>query len=253
MTKDNILFSVIGVLVGVIVGYVFATTVNQHGYSARATSSSSAQLTQDSRLHGNQPDSMGGAIASQGGGAAAVAADNSAVVEQAKAQPGDFEAQMKAAGALYQARRFDEAIEFLTRANKLRPDAYETLVALGDTNFDAGRYDVAEKWYTAALEKKADDVNVRTDLGLTFLFREPMDVDRAIKEFRRSLALDPNHEQTLQDITVALTKKGSFDEADATLKKLAEVNPSNPGLAKLRAELDAARASEKSPDTSKRK
>src|SRR5947209_7484983 len=249
MTKDNLLFSIIGALVGVIAGYVFATTVNQRGYVARTSSSSSGQLTQDSRLHGNQPESPGDALANQGG----EAADNSAVIEQAKAQPSDFEAQMKAAGALYQARRFDEAIEFLTRANKLRPDSYEAIVALGDTNFDAGRYDVAEKWYTAALEKKPDDVNVRTDLGLTFLFREPMNVDRAIKEFRQSLQIDPNHEQTLQDITVALTKKGSFDEADATLKKLAEVNPSNPGLAKLRAELDAARESKKSPDTSTRK
>lgn len=249
MTKDNILFSIIGVLVGVIAGYVFATTVNQQGYSARTSSASSAQLTQDSRLHGNQPESPGDLVANQGSGSA----DNSAVIEQAKAQPDNFEAQMKAAGALYQARRLDEAIDFFTRANKLRPDSYEAIVALGDTNFDAGRYEIAEKWYTAALEKKADDVNVRTDLGLTFLFREPMDVDRAIKEFRRSLQIDPNHEQTLQDITVALTKKGSFDEADATLKKLAEVNPSNPGLPKLRAELDSARASQKSPDANKRK
>ena len=248
MTKDNILFSIIGVLIGIIAGYVFATTVNQHGYSARSVSSSSAQLTQDSRLHGNQPESTGDTLVAQGGGP-----DDAAVVEQAKAQADNFEAQMKAAAALYQARRFDEAIDFFTRANKLRPDSYEAIVALGDTNFDAGRYEVAEKWYTAALEKKPDDVNVRTDLGLTFLFREPMDVDRAIKEFRSSLALDPNHEQTLQDITVALTKKGSFDEADATLKKLAEVNPSNPGLTKLRAELDAARANQKSSDTSKRK
>ncbi|HKC65255.1 MAG TPA: tetratricopeptide repeat protein, partial [Pyrinomonadaceae bacterium] len=248
MTKDNILFSIIGVLVGVIVGYVFATTVNQHGYTARTSSSSSAQLTQDSRLHGNQPESADNNLIAQGGGP-----NDTVLVEQAKAQPSDFEAQMKAAGALYQARHFDEAIDFFTRANKLRPDSYEAIVALGDTNFDAGHYEIAEKWYTAALEKKPDDVNVRTDLGLTFLFRDPMDVDRAIKEFRRSLQIDPNHEQTLQDITVALTKKGSFDEADATLKKLAEVNPSNPGLAKLRAELDAARANGKSSDTSKRK
>ena len=76
------------------------------------------------------------------------------------------------------------------------------MVALGNANFDAGRYEIAEKWYTAALARNPKDVNVRTDLGLSFMFREPADYDRAIKEFRQSLATDPNHEQTLQDIVV---------------------------------------------------
>ena len=244
MTKDNILFSIIGVLAGLIAGYFFATTVNQRGYMARTASGSpQGQLTQDSRLHGDQPESMGDTLTGQGGDPR----DDAAAVEQAKAQPDNFDAQMQAAAALYQARRFDEAIEFLTKANKLRPDAYEPLVALGNTNFDAGRYEIAEKWYTTALEKRPDDVNVRTDLGLSFLFREPMDVDRAIKEFRRSLSVDPNHEQTLQNLAVALTKKGSFDEAEATLNKLSEVNPSNLELAKLRGDLDRARGSSKQP------
>ena len=79
------------------------------------------------------------------------------------------------------------------------------------------------------------------------MFREPADYDRAIKEFRQSLATDPNHEQTLQDIVVALTKKGSYDEADAALRKLAEVNPSNPSLTKLRSDLETARTPSKQP------
>jgi tetratricopeptide (TPR) repeat protein len=134
------------------------------------------------------------------------------------------------------------------RANALRPDSYETIVALGNTNFDAGRYEMAERWYTAALAKNPQDVNVRTDLGLTFLIRDPgQDVDRAIKEFRRSLEIEPRHEQTLQNLVVALTKKGNIREADAALKKLSEVNPSNQSLAKLRTDLDAARSASKQP------
>lgn len=250
MSKDNILFSVIGLLLGVIVGYVFASTVNQRGYTPRASAGSAAgQMTQDSRLHDNKQSATGDLAPNQG----EASADIEASVAQAKSQPDSFDAQMEAAKNLYQDRRFDEALEFLTQANKLRPDSYEPIVALGNVNFDAGRYEIAEKWYTAALVKKPDDVNVRTDLGLTFLFREPMDVDRAIKEFRQSLAIDPNHEQTLQNLAVALTKKGAFDEAEATLKKLAEVNPSNPGLTKLRAELDAARSNNKAASTAKPK
>ncbi len=250
MTKDNILFSIIGLLLGVIAGYVFATTVNQRGPAPRVSAGGDgAQMTQDSRLHDNKQPSGGETVANPAG----TSADDEALIQQAKAQPNDFEAQMQAGATLYQDRRFDEAIELFTRANQLRPDSYEAIVALGNTNFDVGRYETAEKWYTAALVKKPDDVNVRTDLGLTFLFREPMDLDRAIKEFRRSLEVDPNHEQTLQNLTVAFTKKGALDEADATLKKLAEVNPSNPGLTKLRTELEAARSSGKAAATSKQK
>jgi tetratricopeptide (TPR) repeat protein len=165
-----------------------------------------------------------------------------ALIEQAEAEPGNFEAQMRAAEIQYRNRRFNEAIQLLVRANQLHPESLEAIVALGNANFDANNFEIAEKWYTAALVKNPKDVNVRTDLGLTFLFREHQDVERAIQEFRRSLELDPRHEQTLQNMTVALIKKGSLNEAEATLNKLREVNPRNPGLAKLGTDLEAARA-----------
>ena len=244
MTKDNILFSVIGLLLGVLVGYVFANTVNQRGYTPRTTASRSAgQMSQSTELPENHPPVSTNGVADQG----ASSSDDAAALQQAQAEPDNFDAQLEAAKVHYQNHRYDEAIQFLTRANQLRPDNYEAMVALGNANFDASRYEIAEKWYTAALARNPKDVNVRTDLGLSFMFREPADYDRAIKEFRQSLATDPNHEQTLQDIVVALTKKGSYDEADAALRKLAEVNPSNPSLTKLRSDLEMARTPSKQP------
>jgi tetratricopeptide (TPR) repeat protein len=247
MTKDNILYSVIGLLLGVIAGYVFASTVNQSGYTARTSASrASGRVSQSSELHDNRPSPPVNGVADQAGGSSE---EDAAALKQAQAEPNNFDAQMQAAAILYQNRRFDEAIQLLTHANQLRPDNYEAIVALGNTNFDAGRYDLAEKWYTAALVKNPKDVNVRTDLGLSFMFREPADYNRAVKEFRQSLETDPSHEQTLQNLTVALTKKGSFDEAEATLKKLSEVNPGNESLTKLRTDMEAARAKSKEAST----
>ncbi|MEJ7618808.1 MAG: hypothetical protein WKF30_17960 [Pyrinomonadaceae bacterium] len=37
MTKDNILFTIIGLLAGSIVGFMFANTVNQRGYEKQRT------------------------------------------------------------------------------------------------------------------------------------------------------------------------------------------------------------------------
>lgn len=148
---------------------------------------------------------------------------------------------MEAAQLYYQINRFDQALEFLERANKLRPDNYDAVVWLGNVNYDAGRYETAERWYAAALAKNPTDINVRTDLGLTFLLREPSDVDRAIAEFRRSLERNPRHEQTLQNMAVALVRKGNTAEAEATLAKLAEVSPGNPALPQLRSDLERSR------------
>ncbi|MEJ7713883.1 MAG: tetratricopeptide repeat protein [Pyrinomonadaceae bacterium] len=72
---------------------------------------------------------------------------------------------------------------------------------------------------------KPNDVNVRTDLGLTFVFRKPEKYDRAIAEFRKSLEVNPKHEQTLQNLAFALAQKQDMTEAQAVLKKLEEVNP----------------------------
>src|SRR5206468_8641846 len=94
---------------------------------------------------------------------------------------------------------------------------------------------------------KPDDVNVRTDLGLTFLLREPANLDRAITEFRASLERDPKHLQTLQNLTVALTRKGDAAQARSVLAKLEEVSPGNPALTSLRAEVEKLQA----PQTAK--
>jgi tetratricopeptide (TPR) repeat protein len=80
-----------------------------------------------------------------------------ASLEKARNEPKNFEAQVKAAELYYQIQRYDPAIEFLLKANQLRPDDYQTLVALGLVNLDAGHYDVSEKWYRAAILKKSDD------------------------------------------------------------------------------------------------
>jgi tetratricopeptide (TPR) repeat protein len=85
-------------------------------------------------------------------------AEVTASIEKARNEPNNFDAQVKAAELYYQIQRYDPAIELLLKANQLRPDDYQTLVALGLVNLDAGHFDVAEKWYKAAILKKSDDV-----------------------------------------------------------------------------------------------
>jgi len=228
MKKENVLFAIIGLLAGLIVGFVFANSINKNA----AVPVAADAIKSNSNLPAGHPD-----IGSGKGTDAAAKPDISAVIEKAKQSPNDFDAQIKAAEAYYSVEKFDEAIDQLKAANKLKPDDREVLVHLGNANFDANHYEEAEKWYTVALAKKPDDVDVRTDMGLTFVFREPPNYDRAIQEFNKSLAVDPNHELTLQNLTVAYTKKGDSAKAQATLAKLEGVNPQNKSIEKLKEDI----------------
>jgi len=231
INKENVLFCTVGLLAGLIIGFMFANSVNQNTTLQQAT-------RQNSNLPAGHPELSGGEGAqgtqgTQGGPIPEV----QAAIEKARNEPNDFDAQMRAAELFYQIQRFEGSIEFLKRANQLKPDDYGVIVQIGNANFDADKYEEAEKWYTSALTKKPDDVNVRTDLGLTFVFRATPNYDRAIQEFKRTLEKDPNHVQALQNLTVAYSKKGDLINARATLEKLEAVDPTNAAISQLRAEL----------------
>jgi len=241
MNKENILFSVVGVLLGFIVGFAFANTINQRGIAP------TAQAGQ--RTAGLPPDHL----PISGDGVAGVGQTNidptvlRAAEKLANDAPDNFDAQVKAGELNYEARRYAEAINFWTRANRLRPEDYDVLVGLGNACFDSEQYAPAEKWYASALAKRPDVVEVRTDYGLTFMLREPADLDRAITEFKRSLAASPRHEQTLQNLAVAYTRKGDAGQAQATVAKLEAVSPTNAALPRLRADVEGLNPLTRSP------
>jgi tetratricopeptide (TPR) repeat protein len=232
MSKDNILFGIVGLLAGLIIGFTFANSVNK-----QALSGSNAGTAQTGSLPAGHPNVSDGQTGSQSLGGAVP--EVQAAIEKARAEPDNFDAQTKAATLFEQIQRFDGAIEFLKRANELKPDDYQTIVHLGNDNYDSDKFEEAAKWYSTALSKKPDDVDVRTDMGLTFVLRGNPDYDRAIEEFKRSLEYQPNHAKTLQNLTVTYIKKGDAGNASATLAKLETLDRANPSITKLRSDIEA--------------
>ena len=222
MNKKVFLAGIAGLFLGCVIGFMFANSMNRSAGNTAAVPTNS----QDSPVPPGHPDF--------GNNNAASLPQVQAVIDRAAAEPENFDAQTKAAAMFYQIQRFDRAIELLKRANGLKPDDYGTIVNLGNSYFDSNQFEEAEKWYAAALARNADDVNVRTDLGLTFLLRQPPNYDRAIQEFTRSLKKDANHPQTLQNLTIAYTKKGDAGKAKETLARLEKLSADNPALSKLR-------------------
>jgi tetratricopeptide (TPR) repeat protein len=229
MTKESVLFGVIGLLLGVIIGFMGANQINRNAAGlAPPPPTASNSTAPGGVLPPDHPPtgSTGSSTQPQGGAIPQV----TEAVEKARKEPNNFEAQMTAGDLYYQIQRFDDARKLYEAANKLKPEATEPLVKLGNVNFDTEKFEEAAKWYEAALKKDPSQISVRTDYGLTFFLRTPRDIDRAIKEYQTSLGTNPNHEITLQNLVVAYREKGDAENARATLERLAQVNPDNPAV-----------------------
>ena len=225
---------ILGLVVGLVIGFVGANSINKSAAPVFPAPSTQAGPLNNSSgnpaLPADHPPlgTSSGDANPTGGPLPEVMK----AIEKAKEQPNDYDAQMTAADLYYQIQKFDDAAKLYEAANKLKPAEVEPMVKAGNAHFDAEQYDQAEKWYTQALQKKPDDINVRTDLGLTFYLRSPRDVDRAIKEYKTSLALNPEHEITLQNLVLAYKEKGDTAEYQKTFDKLKSINPSNPVVVK---------------------
>lgn len=159
MTRENLLFAIIGILFGFIVGFMSASVMSQKYGPAAVTAGANQTLPADHPPVGSQ-------TAGNPGG---MQAEVTASIEKARKEPKNFEAQVKAAELYYQIQRYDQAIEFLLKANQLQPTDYRTVVVLGMVNLDAGHFETAEKWYRAALKMKQDDTMVLSGLAAATL------------------------------------------------------------------------------------
>jgi tetratricopeptide (TPR) repeat protein len=199
MTRDNLLFAIIGILLGFIVGFMFASQLSQRQATPVAAVRNQTMPSDHPPVGGD------GAPANPGG----MQAEVSSALDKAKKEPNNFEAQLKAAELYYQIQRYDDAVNYLLKANQLKPDDYETVANLGIVNLDAGHFEIAVKWYKAAQMKKTDDVRV------------------------------------LDGLCAALLGQGDANAAEAAINKLEKIDPGNQDLAQFREKLATLKSAKK--------
>lgn len=180
------MFAIIGLLLGFIVGFIFSSSMSQRAAQPTPLASSSTLPADHPQIPagGNQQDPQ------------QVFADVQAAITKARSEPNNFDAQMKAAELYYKIQRYDQAIDFLLKANQLNPDSFEAVVALGQVNLDATHYDQAEKWYKVATLKKPDDLRVLASLAYTQL--QKGDAAEAEKSIAKLEKADPTNEDLPQ-------------------------------------------------------
>jgi tetratricopeptide (TPR) repeat protein len=100
-------------------------------------------------------------------------------------------------------------------------------VELANLYFDAERYDDAIRWYEEALKLEPGDVNVSTDLGVSYYYTNQP--DKALAQFERSLAIDPKHAKTLLNVGIVRAfGKQDLDGASKAWQQVIALAPDSP-------------------------
>lgn len=251
MNKKNLLIAVAGIVIGLVAGFIITNSLNR-----RELDNLHAELKARSSPDLNQSPRTGtGASRPESGSSLPALSDAELknVLTRADNSPNDANLQLEIGRTLYlyavQVRNptiLPSAARLLKRASDANPKDFDTLVLLGNALFDIGqtsdasdasKFVDAREYYQQALNIKPDDVDVRTDLGLTFYFGKPSDPVRAMTEYRRSLAINSKHVPTLQNLIVVLIETGNLEEARQRLNELQAIDPSNPQLENMRARL----------------
>ncbi len=133
--------------------------------------------------------------------------------------------------------------EELARTRKIVDDArqnpgdYEAQVAAGNYLFDAGRWSDAELAYRRALAVKDGDPNVITDMGITLLRQDKL--KDAVAQFERALGKNPRQWQAaLFGTEASLTAKDAV-QARAWLERLKRLSPDRPEIEQFEQQLAA--------------
>src|SRR5436190_17485731 len=200
MNKDNLMFAIIGLLLGFIIGFMVHSVISQRESAPRGP------IQQTQSMPPNHPPVSGDQTGDTG---QQMLASVQTAMKQARENPNDFEAQVTAAKLQYQIQRYDQAIEYLLAANKVKPTDFDVIFMLAVANLDAAHFDAAEKWYKAALQQK------------------------------------PNDMPTVDGYCAVLLSLGKAKEAEAAINKLAKIDPSNQDLPQFRAKLDELKAKSK--------
>lgn len=246
MSKNNILFGILGLFAGLVISFIITNALHPGGQD-RALSEVAGSGTQ--RVENRE--------------AASVANDSSAslseeeirgAIAKTDARAEDLRLQRNFGLALYQysqqtqeTRYLPDIARFLKRAYDADPKDHDLIVSLANVFFDIGQssdpagFIEARNYYLKALEIRPDDASARARLGQTYYFGKPPDAQRAIAEYRKSLAIDPRHEPALQNLASALITTGRSEEAQKRIDELQKLNPSNPALPNLRAQLAQSR------------
>jgi tetratricopeptide (TPR) repeat protein len=206
VTKDNLLFATIGILLGFISGYLM-----HEAMSARQA----PRLWPGQAAANGAPGTAAPPMGNPGG-------------NPAGAPPGDANSASGQAAM--------QEIQALRQQVEEHPDDAEAVLRLANANFDIQNWSRAKELYIQYLKLEPAHPDVLTDLGIVYRsLREP---DRALELFDQAQKLAPQHWQSLfNKVLVLAFDQQKAAEADQALSALQKLQPGNPDVDRLAAEV----------------
>jgi len=171
--RSNASLVIVGLLLGLIGGFKIANSQYRSQQSA-ALNRDIAQAT--SGMSGGMPGSGG----------------SNAIIEKAKANPNDAEAQLDAAIQYIQIERPQDALPFLEQARKSNSNDPRISAGFGITYFMLGQYDQAIESLKRARDQGANDLNITSLLLGSYIQtgKNLNEADRLLKELEGK-GIDP--------------------------------------------------------------
>lgn len=189
MTRDNILFALIGILIGFIAGYLMQETM--------------ASRQPPRLVHGE--NGMVAPGAGMPGG------------------PGQGNAMTPAAQAQAKAEEIAQ-LEAYLETNPEDPRA--AVLRLANLTYDIGNWPNCVKYYEKFLELEPGQPDVFSDLGVCY--RELGDPDKAIASFHQAQEIDPGHWQSMfNEVVILAFDLQDYDRAAEVLEELRALQPDN--------------------------
>ena len=238
MPLRTILLTVGGILVGFIIGFLVASSINRSEINQLRAEAESFRTSVNRGASSTNDDLSDEEIRDK--------------IAEADHDPTNAAFQKNLGLALYRygaiksdTKIISEAIRLLERAKALSPADNEIVVGLGNAWFDIGygnkdnnALEKARGFYNTALSKAPQDAGIRTDLGMTYFLIQPPDDQKATDEFKKALASDPKNQKALQFIVQSLSRQGDNASAKKYLDILQSAYPSDETGIQLAAELD---------------
>ncbi len=121
---------------------------------------------------------------------------------------------------------FDESIDLLRQALKLKPNNPEVHNNLGNAFKGKGDLNAAIASYNVALQLKSSYLQAHNNLGNAF--REKGDLSAAIASYKAALQLKPNNPEVQNNLGIAFKEKGDFNAAIASYNAALQLNSNYP-------------------------
>jgi tetratricopeptide (TPR) repeat protein len=189
--RGNASLVIVGLLLGLVLGFKAANSQYRR-QQGESLSRAVAQATSDI------PDQQG------------AREEVTKIIDRAKANPNDAEAQVQAAIQFIQIERPQEALPFLEQARKTSPNDSRVSAGFGISYFIMGQFDQAVEWLTRARGQGADDPVVTSFLiGSYIQTRKNLDEAGRLLAELEGKGLDPSRLARIRDELNAARSPGA--------------------------------------------